>query len=289
MGTISVSLPSDGTTADVSDYNTPINTIVNEINGNLDNANLKSAAAIAGSKLADNSVDITSKASSFDGWVKVTDSWSYASSTTVTVPSDASTKFSVGDKVKFDQTSTKYFYVTAVSSTVLTLNAGSDYTVANAAISNIYYSKAASPLSFPQWFNFTPTLTNVTTGNGTLAARFCMNGKTVRARGVFTMGSTSSIAGAIAIALPITANTTAMQASAMIIGQGVAVDTGTFAYPLDAVYSSSTTMALNARITVSGSNPVYQDINSNRQVSNTVPITFGNGDIFTWLISYEAA
>jgi hypothetical protein len=56
MSNISVSLPSDGETIEVSDYNTPITTIVNEINGNLDNSNIDAAAAIAGSKLADNSV-----------------------------------------------------------------------------------------------------------------------------------------------------------------------------------------------------------------------------------------
>lgn len=59
MGTISVSLPSDGQTADASDYNTPINTIVNEFNGNIDNANIKTGAAIAGSKLASASVTAT--------------------------------------------------------------------------------------------------------------------------------------------------------------------------------------------------------------------------------------
>ena len=56
MANISVSLPSDGETVDVADYNTPINTIVNEINGSLDNSNITAAAAIAGSKLADASV-----------------------------------------------------------------------------------------------------------------------------------------------------------------------------------------------------------------------------------------
>lgn len=56
MGNISVSLPSDGTTADVADYNTPITTIVNAINGNLDNSNLVSGAAIATDKLADDAV-----------------------------------------------------------------------------------------------------------------------------------------------------------------------------------------------------------------------------------------
>lgn len=58
MATISVSLPSDGTTADVADYNTPITTVVNAINGGLDNDNIKSAAAIDGSKLADKSVTL---------------------------------------------------------------------------------------------------------------------------------------------------------------------------------------------------------------------------------------
>lgn len=40
MGTISISLPIDGTTADVADYNTPLTTIVNEINGGLDGDNI---------------------------------------------------------------------------------------------------------------------------------------------------------------------------------------------------------------------------------------------------------
>jgi len=56
MANISVSLPADGETADASDYNTPINTIVTEFNGNIDNSNIKANAAISGSKLADASV-----------------------------------------------------------------------------------------------------------------------------------------------------------------------------------------------------------------------------------------
>ena len=56
MATVNVSLPADGDTIDAADYNTPITTIVSEINGNLDNANIDAAAAIAGSKLADASV-----------------------------------------------------------------------------------------------------------------------------------------------------------------------------------------------------------------------------------------
>lgn len=65
MANISVSLPSDGETIDAADYNTPITTIVNEINGSLDNSNIASGAAIAGSKLADNSV--TAQKTAFGG------------------------------------------------------------------------------------------------------------------------------------------------------------------------------------------------------------------------------
>lgn len=64
MGALSVSLPSDGETADASDYNTPITTIVNEINGGLDNSNIAANAAIDGSKLANGSVDTDTLAES---------------------------------------------------------------------------------------------------------------------------------------------------------------------------------------------------------------------------------
>lgn len=60
MGSISVSLPADDSTADVADYNTPITTIVNAINGGLDNANIISGAAIDPSKIAGGSASMLS-------------------------------------------------------------------------------------------------------------------------------------------------------------------------------------------------------------------------------------
>ena len=147
MGTVSVSLPSDGSTIDAADYNTPITTIVNEFNGNIDNANIKSAAAIAGSKLADASIDLGLKGSVFDGWIAVSDSWAYASATTITIPSDGTTKYSAGDRIKLVQSATtKYFTIDSVTATLLTVTGGTGFTVANSAISGIYYSKANTPL-----------------------------------------------------------------------------------------------------------------------------------------------
>lgn len=64
MSTISVSLPSDGQNADVSDYNTPITTIVTEFNGNIDNSNIKDSAAITPTKIA------FAKTTDANGWTK---------------------------------------------------------------------------------------------------------------------------------------------------------------------------------------------------------------------------
>lgn len=52
MGTINPATVSDGETIDAADLNSPIQTIADEINGNLDNNNIAAAAAIVGSKLA---------------------------------------------------------------------------------------------------------------------------------------------------------------------------------------------------------------------------------------------
>lgn len=49
MGTVSVSLPSDGQTADAADYNVPINTIVAAINGNLDSNNILAGGVVPNS------------------------------------------------------------------------------------------------------------------------------------------------------------------------------------------------------------------------------------------------
>jgi len=87
---------------------------------------------------------------SFDGWVGANESWTYASSTTITVPSDATTKYDVGDYIKLTQSSTvKYFVVTGVAATVLTVSGLSGVTVANAAITLPAYSKTRTPHGAP--------------------------------------------------------------------------------------------------------------------------------------------
>lgn len=98
------------------------------------------------------------------GWVEANQSWTYASAYTITVPTGAASKYSVGDKIRFSQHGTiKYFYITVVADTLLTVCAGNVYTVENTATYPItlnYLSHESSPVGFPDVFTLTaPTWT----------------------------------------------------------------------------------------------------------------------------------
>lgn len=85
-----------------------------------------------------------------DGWVAVSDSWSYASSTTITVPSDATAKYQIGDFVRLKQGGGyKYFRLKTVASTLLTVETNTTYTVANSSITDIWFSRVRRPLGLP--------------------------------------------------------------------------------------------------------------------------------------------
>ena len=111
---------------------------------------------------------ISSSGAGADGWTAVINLWSYASETTISVPSGAASIYAVGDRIKITQSTVKYFYITAVADTLLTINGGTDYTLSNAAITNPYYSHQLSPVGFPQWFNYSSSPSGLTVGNGTL-------------------------------------------------------------------------------------------------------------------------
>jgi len=90
----------------------------------------------------------------WDGWQSVADSWSYASASTITVPSGAASLYKKGDKIKWTQTTVKYGVVVTVADTLLTIAVNDEYTVANAAISSIYVSHSENPIGWPSYFTF---------------------------------------------------------------------------------------------------------------------------------------
>lgn len=92
------------------------------------------------------------------GWSEVDGSWAYASATTITVPSGAGSIYRKGDKIRLKQGGAyKYFYIVGVADTVLTVTGGTDYTVADSAITDMYFSKESTPQGFPRYFSWTPT------------------------------------------------------------------------------------------------------------------------------------
>ena len=90
------------------------------------------------------------------GWLATGESWTYSSWDAtrrigvVNVPSDATTKYTAGNRVRISQTTggTKYAIITYVTSTTLTLHFQSGITLNNEAISTPFYSPLDSPLGF---------------------------------------------------------------------------------------------------------------------------------------------
>lgn len=112
-----------------------------------------------------------------DGWVSASETWTYVSADdptfTFTVNADVTTKYSPGMRVKLTQTTAKYFIITAVSSysggnTTITVYGGTDYDLANAAITSPYYSTQKAPVGFPlapsKWTESTTVTANSTVG-----------------------------------------------------------------------------------------------------------------------------
>lgn len=104
-----------------------------------------------------------------DGWISAGETWTYASASTITVPSGAAAKYSKGDRIKFTQTTVKYGVIVAVADTLLTIAVNTDYTVANAAITLNYYSHQQSPVGYPHWYAYTPTINGTGGSIGTYA------------------------------------------------------------------------------------------------------------------------
>lgn len=244
------------------------------------------ASSIANASIADRRLLINS---SIDGWQNANETWTYASATTITVPTGAAFKYSVGDKVRIIQSgSTKYFYITGVTDTVITVNGGSDYTVANASIGSPCYSKRVSPVGFPaNGFAFTPTWTAsgtaVALGNGTLSGQFQMSGKWVTFRMWFLAGNTTTFGtGNYTFALPVSISSywSVGGPNRSFAGTGYAEDAGVQGYMLNAGRLSSGSGATKFSI---------QQGTSAAIITQTAPFTWANGDYFDFAGTYEAA
>lgn len=88
-----------------------------------------------------------------DGWSAGTGTWTYSSADdptfVIATSADQTGLIGVGDRIKLTQTTAKYFIVTAIDASTITVYGGTDYDLANAAITSPYYSHMKAPLGFP--------------------------------------------------------------------------------------------------------------------------------------------
>ena len=211
------------------------------------------------------------------GWILDTDTWIYASATTFTISGkNVTAKFPKGTKIKLTNSTVKYFYVVGSAfstNTTITVTGGSNYSLAGEAITSPYYSYASTPQGFPPFLSYTPTWFNVTIGSATVVAQFTMIGKLVWVKLSVVFASNSSISDTIGFSLPITADTDI--SNNIMIGTNYAENAGTAGY-CGFIRQGSITTA----------NPTLY---SGSFYNATTPFTWGNGDFFKCVFTYEAA
>lgn len=157
------------------------------------------------------------------GWSALTETFTYASATTITIATGGTARFEIGDKLRFKQgAGYKYYYVVGVAATTLTVTGGSDYTVANSAITDVGLSRAASPVDFPEVFNWSPTQTGFSANPSGGVYQFRLDGVACT---VFIRqpNNGTSNATTFTMTLPIAAKTLT---DAIYMGYGIVVDNG---------------------------------------------------------------
>jgi hypothetical protein len=226
---------------------------------------------------------VTYVAAHGDGWQAASGTWTYASATTITVPTDATTLYSVGDKIRFKQGGAyKYFYVIAVAATLLTVTGGSDYTVATpTAITDIYYSKVASPVGFPQWFNWTGVVlsqgasTNIPT-TITLSI-FMMNNKQITWKFIIYSTSTGTAGSGIMLSIPVSAPSVAYD----VVGYGLYDDCSSYTY--NGNFSFTTPAGTATNIFLSAHSVTARGAS----VGTNPAVTVASGDRFDGTVIYK--
>ena len=171
-------------------------------------------------------------------------------------------------------------HTSANSGTVYGISVSSG-TIGSAAIASgaITATKIGTDSSFAST-SYTPTWTNFSTGNGSVAGSYQQIGKLVFGRAAFTFGSTSSVSGALTFTLPVTS--VSYTADRECIGQGVAYDdSATTPFTIRALWASTTT----AKAWTQQVSTNVKDV----AASSTVPMTWATSDTLTVEFRYEAA
>lgn len=134
-----------------------------------------------------------------------------------------------------------------------------------------------SPIGYTRVVSTAPTFTNITIGDGTQTHFYTINGKLVTMFGKVTLGSTSSIGGAVTITIPLNRN--ASYGNSAPIAPCRFIDASPEVVYAGLVQITAGNVA--SLVSQSVSTYVIQTV-----LSSTVPITWTTSDIITYQISY---
>lgn len=133
------------------------------------------------------------------------------------------------------------------------------------------------------WQDYTPALSGVTLGNGSMVARYTQVGKTVRFHVNITFGSTTSVTGTIDVGVP---PVTASSVTGFVYPMGTAIaraggSTGSNVYK-GFVTNTGTGVITHARVVAANG--------TNAGAWNAAtPFAWGNGALYSIMAVYEAA
>jgi hypothetical protein len=172
------------------------------------------------------------------GWISpIEESWTYASPTTLTILGDKTGRYQKGDKIKLNQTATKYFYIVGVTysapNTTVTVTGGSDYSLVNTKIDNPCFSRVENPFGFPDWFNYIPQWSAsgsmTVTNTNIYMTKFTIKGRMLHliiSGGVYLGGTASAYIYVTPPVSPVFPTTEAARNGA--VAQGIMVSTGSW-------------------------------------------------------------
>lgn len=132
------------------------------------------------------------------------------------------------------------------------------------------------------WATYTPTLANITLGNGQRSGFYKKIGRVVHFYVQFVMGSTSAMGSNPTYSLPVNASSRYSSSSRDVLGHCAVLDAAVANYAGISFWGSASTGALQV-LTAGGT---YVGVAS---FTATVPISWGNGDAFFAWGTYEAA
>jgi hypothetical protein len=163
------------------------------------------------------------------GWSLDSNTWTYLSASTFTLPGDKTAIFTKGLRLRFKQ-GAGFKYAVVLSSaftsvTTVTIVVNTDFTIANAAITENGYSYLTDPRGWPGWFNYTPTFAGFSANPGGVIAKYNIRGTTCYVVHVEQSPGTSN-ATSFTVTLPVNSAEVTRFGLARTMDNGVAAALG---------------------------------------------------------------